>query len=99
MHAAALACTWAGVVVIVLSAFAAAIAADTLPRLHYVTAITSIGGPLIGLGLCLQDGIGLTAASVVLAVILLAASGPVLSAAIARTAAQLDGILPPEEPQ
>jgi multicomponent Na+:H+ antiporter subunit G len=70
-----------------------------LPRLHFITPVTSIGAPLIGLGLCLQSGLGLTTASIVLAVILLMASGPVLTAAIGRVAGQLDGELPAEEPQ
>jgi multicomponent Na+:H+ antiporter subunit G len=99
MHTTALVFTWAGVVVVVVSCIGAMIARDTLPRLHLSAPVTSIGAPLIGLGLCLQAGLGLTTASVILATVLVILAGPPLSAAVARVAGQREGILPPEEPE
>jgi multicomponent Na+:H+ antiporter subunit G len=99
MHTAAMVCTWAGVVIVVLSCIGAMIARDTLPRLHLSAPITSIGAPLIGLGLCLQAGLGLTTASVILATVLVILVGPPLSAAVGRVAGQREGMLPPDEPQ
>jgi multisubunit Na+/H+ antiporter MnhG subunit len=98
-HLAALACTWAGVGVIVLACLAAAVAADALPRLHFATVLTSVGTPLAGLGLCLELGVGLPAASVLLAVVLVAVAGPAMSGAVGRVVAQREGQLPAEEPR
>jgi multisubunit Na+/H+ antiporter MnhG subunit len=97
-HLIALGLTLAGVVVAVLASLGAAAAADTLPRAHFATLLTSVATPLVGLGLCVQLGVGLAAASVVLAVVVIAVGGPPLTSAVARVAAQRSGALPAEEP-
>ena len=75
---------WLGVLVVVLSALAALALPPVRARLHALAPISSLAGPLIGLGLVVLNGLTLTTATVVLVVILLAVSGPVLVTAIAR---------------
>ncbi len=98
-HVIALVLTWAGVVVTVVACVTGAIAVDSLPRLHFVTMTTSLGVPLAGLGLVVENGLNLTSASIVLVVVVLAASGPAASAAVGRTTAQREGLIPAEEPE
>lgn len=98
-HEAALAVTGLGVLVTLLACLGAAIAADALPRLHFATVVTSLGGPVVGAGLCLELGWSLSSASVALTVVLLALAGPALSGAVGRVVAQREGLLPPEEPE
>jgi monovalent cation/proton antiporter MnhG/PhaG subunit len=81
---------WAGVLVVVLSAVAALALPPVHARLHALSPVTSLGGPLIGVGLALANGLNLTTATVLLIVILLAITGPVLVVAMARVAAEQD---------
>ena len=76
----------AGTVVVVGSALATLLSRDFYRRLHFLTPVTSIGGPLIGLALAVENGWGLTTAIVLLTVALLGVSGPVLTAAVGRVA-------------
>lgn len=89
--------TWlllaAGCLVVVVAAVGALLCKDFYRRLHFLTPVTSIGGPLIGLALAVADGWGLTTAIILLTVALLGLTGPVLAAATGRAAAQHDGIL------
>lgn len=75
-----------GCVVTVTSAITALLVRGTVRKLHHLTAITSAGAPLVGLALVLANGWGLTSGTVVLVVVLLAGTGPVVSAAIAHEA-------------
>ncbi|HVM67017.1 MAG TPA: monovalent cation/H(+) antiporter subunit G, partial [Acidimicrobiales bacterium] len=70
-----------------------------LPRLHYLTPVTSFGGPLIGLSLAIANGWGLTTAQVLLITFLLVVTGPVLGSATARLIAQGRGIVDEHTPQ
>jgi multisubunit Na+/H+ antiporter MnhG subunit len=83
----------AGTLVVVVSAVAAALVKDFYRRLHFLTPVTSIGGPLIGLALAVENGWGLTTAIVLLTVALLGFTAPVLTAAVGRVGAQRDGIV------
>ena len=98
-HVVALVLASLGVAVIVASCLAAVVAADTLPRLHFATPVTSLGTPLVSVGLCVESGLGLTAATIIAIAVIVMVSGPVLSAAVGRVAGQLEGQLPPDEPQ
>jgi multisubunit Na+/H+ antiporter MnhG subunit len=80
----AMALVVAGTAVIVASCCAALTARDFYHRLHFATPLTSLGVPLIALGVSVANGAGLTTASVLLPVALLFLAGPSLSAAIAR---------------
>lgn len=78
----------AGVAVIVASCLAALSFTRVHDRLHYLTPVTSLGAPLVGLALAIENGWGETTAQILLTVFLLAVSGPVLEAATGRVAAQ-----------
>lgn len=82
-----------GTLVAVTSAIGALVTKDFYRRLHWLTPVTSFGGPLVGLALAVANGWSLTTAIVVLIVILLAVTGSVLAAATGRVAAQRDGIV------
>jgi multisubunit Na+/H+ antiporter MnhG subunit len=82
---------WLGVLVAVLSALAALALPPIHPRLHGLTPITSLAGPLIGVGLAVANGWSLTTLTVLLIVGLLAITGPVLTTAIARLGAEREG--------
>lgn len=84
-------------VVVVLSGLGLLAARDQLPRLHFVTPVTSAAAPLTGAAYVVQLGPGLASGLVVAIVLALAATGPVLGAAIGRAAAGEEGILPDEE--
>ena len=88
----------AGLVVVLASAGFLA-ARDTLPRLHFVTPVTSGAGPLTGAAYVVQLGPGLASGLVVLTVALLAVTGPALGVAVARVSAAEEGLLPEAERQ
>ncbi|WP_225830048.1 monovalent cation/H(+) antiporter subunit G [Streptomyces sp. NK08204] len=92
-HVAALVCEAGGTVVVVASALAALGMRHSFTRLHFLTPATSLGAPLIGAGLVLENGWGLTAGLDILIVALLALSAPVLEAATARVMAQRAGLI------
>jgi multicomponent Na+:H+ antiporter subunit G len=90
---------WAGIVAVVTSCLGALTLRRVYNRLHYLTPMTSIGAPLIGLALAIDNGWGLTMAEDVFIVFLLALTGPVLEAATGRAAAQREGLIEPESPR
>lgn len=98
-HAVALALLWAGVGIVVLAAVRAALARNAYNRLHFLTPITTVGGPLIGLSLAIETGWYLATVEILVIIALLGMSGPVLGAATARVAAQRDGLVDTEAPQ
>lgn len=99
-HDVALGFVAAGVVVAVLSALGALAAGrDHYLRLHYVTPITSLAGPLLGVGLTIENGWSLTSGQILFIVGLLAVSGPVAGAATGRLFAQSDGTVDSESPE
>jgi multisubunit Na+/H+ antiporter MnhG subunit len=89
----------AGLAVIVGSALGAVTSRGAVTRLHYLTPITSMGGPLLGLSLAIHDGWGLQTAEILFIVFLLGVSGPVLEAATGRMIAQREGLVPVESPE
>lgn len=99
-HVIALAFVGLGVAVAVASAIAALIAGvDHYNRLHFVTPITSLAGPLIAVGLCIQTGWGITAGTIILIVGLLFVGGPITAAATGRLMAQSEDLVDSEPPQ
>ena len=80
---AVLACV--GVLVaVVASLAAAAVASEDLVRLHYLTLITAVAGPLVAAGLVVANGLTLTSGMLVLTALLLAVTGPPLTASTGR---------------
>jgi multisubunit Na+/H+ antiporter MnhG subunit len=89
----------AGTLIAVLACVAALRSGSVYRRLHYLTVVTSVAGPLVGLGVIVADGPGLTGASVLLIIVLSAVTGPVLGAATGRLNAQRDGIVEAATPE
>lgn len=89
----------AGVAVVVLSCLGALLAPNRYVRLHFLSPVTSVGAPLIGIALAIDNGAGLTTAEDLFTVMLLAVSGPVIEAATARLIAEGEGLVPQESPQ
>lgn len=99
-HEIALSFVGLGVAVVIASVVGALVTgADSLNRLHYVTPITSVAGPLIAVGLCIQTGWGITAGTIILVVGLLFVAGPVTAAATGRLMAQARDEVDSEAPQ
>lgn len=95
VHDTALALVALGTAVVVASCLGAmAVRTGVYDRMHFVTPITSLGAPLVAIGLSVQDGLGLTTASLLLVAALLFIAGPVLEAATGRMIAQLEDRLP-----
>lgn len=88
-----------GTVLAVLASVAALRSRSVFRRLHYLTVLTSLAAPLVGAAMIVADGLGLTGASVLLIVVLLAVTGPILSAATGRLNAQRDGVVEAGSPQ
>lgn len=80
--------------VVVLSGVGLVVARDTVPRLHFVTPVTSIAAPLTGVAYAVDQGWGIAAGLVLLIVGLVAVSSPPLAAAIGRAAAVQEDLLP-----
>jgi multicomponent Na+:H+ antiporter subunit G len=99
MKALELALLWTGIAAVVLSCLGALTLRRVYNRLHYLTPMTSIGAPLIGLALAIENGWGLTMAEDLFIVFLLALTGPVLEAATGRAAGQREGLIEPESPR
>lgn len=85
--------------VVVLSALGLVAAPSALARLHFVTPVTSVAGPLVGVAVAVDQGLGLSSGLVLLVVALLAVTGPVLGAAVGRLAAAEALLLPAEAPE
>ncbi|WP_249714200.1 monovalent cation/H(+) antiporter subunit G [Rhizomonospora bruguierae] len=76
----------AGTVVALAATAGAARPRDLLARLHFLTPVTSVGAPLIGVGLAVDAGWHLASALTLLTVLVLTVTGPVLAAATAHAA-------------
>lgn len=83
----------AGLAVTVAAALGALTCRKAVTRLHFIAPITSLGFPLIGVALAVDNGWSLTTLQVLFIVGLLAVSGPVLGSATARVIAQREGMV------
>lgn len=98
-HVAAAVLLWAGVTVVVASSLGMLVFRDTLQRLHYLTPVTSLGVPLIGLALAVENGWGLTTAQLLFITFLVVVTGPVLGSATARLVGEQRGLVERKEPE
>lgn len=99
-HDIALALVALGTAVTVAACVSAlAMRSSVFDRMHFLTPITSLGCPLVAVGLCVEQGWGLTAASYLLIAGLLLFSGPFLEAAMGRTLGQVEGKVPESSPE
>jgi multisubunit Na+/H+ antiporter MnhG subunit len=86
----------AGTLLTVIFSVGALVAPDFFSRQHYVTPITSLAAPLVGLALAVANGWSLLTAQILITVFGLAATGPFIEAATARAAAQRAGLVESE---
>lgn len=89
---------FAGVAVVVVSALAMLRARTLLNRLHLLAPVTTLGAPLVGVGLVLASGWNLGSGAILLTVVLLAVTGPVLQSAAGRVEAQRRGAIDEDLP-
>lgn len=86
-------CLALSLLVVAGSTLGAVVLPSVLGKLHYLTTLTSVAGPLLGLALVLDLGWGISAGLVILTVALLAVSGAILTAATGRLTAQRDELI------
>ena len=87
-----------GCAVIVVAAIGAAVVpGDVFNRLHFLTPITSVGLPLVAVGLSVESGQPFTIVELLFIAVVLAVSGPVLESATGRAAAADQGLAPEEQ--
>lgn len=99
-HDIALAIVALGTAVTVASCLGAALMrTDACDRMHFVTPVTSLGCPLVAIGLSVEQGWGLTTASLLLVAALLFIAGPPLEAATGRLLGQIEGKVPSSSPE
>jgi multisubunit Na+/H+ antiporter MnhG subunit len=99
-HLVALVLAALGSAVVVLSAVGAAVVpGGALVRVHFLTPVTSLGLPLVAVGLCVESGQPFTIAELLFIALVIGVSGPVLGSATGRAAAQEQGRLPGEDLQ
>ncbi|HLI55210.1 MAG TPA: monovalent cation/H(+) antiporter subunit G [Acidimicrobiales bacterium] len=99
-HEVALALVSLGTAVTVASCLGAvAMRSSVYDRMHFITPITSLGCPLVAVGLSVEQGLGLTTASILLVGALLFMAGPVLEAAVGRAIGQVEGRVDPSSPE
>ncbi|HET8598960.1 MAG TPA: monovalent cation/H(+) antiporter subunit G [Segeticoccus sp.] len=98
-HLIALALLAAGLLVALTSSVAAFGLRGTRNRLHVLTPVTSVAGPLIGIALAIENGWTLTTAEILIVVLILAVTGPVMAMATGRADAQREGILRQDSPE
>lgn len=94
-HEVALALVGLGTAVTVAACLGAVVMRTSVfDRMHFITPVTSLGCPLVALGLSVEQGWGLTTASILIVAALLFMAGPVLEAATGRALGQIEGRLP-----
>lgn len=99
-HDVALALAALGTAIVVASAIGALVAGDDeLTRVHFLAPLSSLGVPLVGAGVCVAEGWGITDGQILLVLGLFFFTGPAMSVATARLIAQQDGVLSTEGPE
>lgn len=99
-HAIGLALVALGCAVVAASCLGAVVVrGDTFDRLHFVTPVTSLGVPLMAIGLSVESGQPYVVAELLVIALLLFVAGPVVGTAVARVVAQNRGIDPGKQPQ
>ncbi|GIJ27202.1 hypothetical protein Vqi01_23640 [Micromonospora qiuiae] len=89
----------AGVLVCVASVLGILLPRNVLRRIHFLTPVTSVGAPLVGVGLAVDSGWHLPTALILFTTLVLVVTGPVLAAATGRVAAQWQKLVPAESPE
>ena len=84
LHIVSVALMWIGIVVTAMASIGCAVVTDLYDRLHFVSAVTSIGVPLIVVSQAFEASGWRAALKLVLIALLLFGTGPVTIAATAR---------------
>jgi monovalent cation/proton antiporter MnhG/PhaG subunit len=99
-HLVGLVLVAAGCAVTVLAALGAArMPRDVFARLHFVTPITSVGIPLVAVGLSVESGQLFTVAELLFIAVLAFVAGPILESESGRVAAQNRGLISQGQPE
>lgn len=99
-HDIALALVSLGTAVCVAAAVGAlAMRSSVFDRMHFVTPVTSLGCPLVAVGLSVDEGWGLTTAFYLLIAALLGFAAPFLEAATGRMLGQIEGRVDTSSPE
>jgi multicomponent Na+:H+ antiporter subunit G len=89
----------AGIAIVLLSGVAALRFRRVYDRLHYLTPGTTLGAPLVGLALGLEQGWSLATGEILFTCFLLVVTGSMMAAATGRVAAQREGLVARESPE
>jgi monovalent cation/proton antiporter MnhG/PhaG subunit len=89
---------FAGVAVVVFSALAAVTMPTVFDRLHLLTPTTSVGTPLIALGLIMSSGWSAGSATIAVIAVVVVVTAPAMSAATGRLAAQREDAIDADWP-
>jgi multisubunit Na+/H+ antiporter MnhG subunit len=89
---------FAGVAVVVFSTGAATIVPKAFDRLHLLAVTTSVGSPLIAVGLAIISGWNATTASLAVITGIMVVTGPAMSAATGRLVAEQKGMIEQDRP-
>jgi multicomponent Na+:H+ antiporter subunit G len=98
-HTVALVLVAIGCGVITLSALGAVtVGGDMFTRLHFLTPVTSLGAPVVCVGLCIESRQPWVVAEMIVIALMLFVAGPVLESSTARAYAQVRGVDEEEQP-
>ncbi|MFI6452721.1 monovalent cation/H(+) antiporter subunit G [Streptosporangium amethystogenes] len=86
----------AGTAIAVASSLGALLPRRPLSRVHFLSPVTSVAAPLVGVGLALDAGWEPASATILFTVLVVTVTGPVLAAATARAYAERRGLVTPE---
>ncbi len=98
-HVAVLVLVWSGCAVTVLSCVGLLRTRNVYDALHLLAPVSSLGGPLIAVGLMIQNGWSLTSAQVAVIAVLLLTTGTAATIATARVAHEKERGTPDEGPE
>lgn len=84
LHLASAILMWAGIAIVAMASIGCAVVAELYDRLHFVSAVTSIGVPLVVVSQAFEAGDWRAALKLVVIAAMLFGTGPVTIAATAR---------------
>jgi len=98
-HALGTCCCLLGLAIVVLCALLALRLRRPMDRLHLLAPMTTLGAPLVALGLALRHGWALPTAQILLIGLLIALTGPAMTSATGRVIGMREGKVPRETPE
>jgi multicomponent Na+:H+ antiporter subunit G len=86
----------AGTLICVAASIGASLTPGLYERVHFLSPISSVGTPLLAVGLAVQDGLSFATGEILLIALLFALSAPAITAVTGRLIAQGEGRLEAE---